>query len=65
MLDNDGVCIEWCQPAEMRFVSFHRNDRDATSCQCHERVERAGARIVEPAQERIAGRDAGADNVRG
>ncbi len=65
MFDYDGVCVEWCQPAEMRLVGFHRNDGDATTCQCRDRVERAGARIVEPTQKRIAGRDAGADDVSG
>jgi hypothetical protein len=65
MFDYDGVCIEWCQPAEVRFVSFHRNDRHATSRECRDCVDRAGARIVEPTQERIAGSDAGADDVGG
>lgn len=65
MGDYDGVCIEWGQPAEVRFVTFNRNNSDAASCECGDRVDRAGMRIVEPAQKRIAGRDAGADDVSG
>jgi hypothetical protein len=65
MFDYDGVCIEWCQPAEVRLVGFHRNDGDAAAYECGDCIDGASAHIVEPTQERIAGLDPGADDVRG
>lgn len=65
MCDYDGVCIEGRQPAEVCFVRFHPNDGDAASRECGERINRSGRSIIEPAHERIAGRDAAADYVSG
>ena len=62
--DDNGVCIERCQPAEVRFVAFDRDDGYASSRECGDRIDRAGARIVELAHQRIAGRDSRANDIR-
>lgn len=63
MHDDHGVCVEWRQTTEVRFVAFHREDGHAAYSECGESVNRAGMDVVEPAHERIGGGDAGANDV--
>lgn len=65
MSDHDRARVERRQPAEVRLVTFDRDNRDAATDECADRIYNASAGIVEPAQKRIVRRDAGAHNVSG
>jgi dihydropteroate synthase len=61
--DHDRARVERRQSAEVSLVAFDRDNCDAASDECADRIYDASAGIVDPAQKGIVRRDAGAHNV--